>query len=118
MTRQRVMRAQPEYLEAAMILEVAVLDVIPGQEAAFQAAFAVAETILSSMRGYHSHQLQQCLEKDNRYLLLVEWEKLEHHTEGFRQSPRYEEWSALLHHYYDPFPEVQHYRKIVQPHSP
>ena len=96
-----------------MVLEIAVLDVISGQEPAFEADFAAAQAILASAPGYHSHQLQRCLEKGNRYLLLVNWETLEHHTQGFRQSPRYEEWSALLHHYYDPFPDVQHYRRLV-----
>jgi heme-degrading monooxygenase HmoA len=75
-----------------MILEVAVLDVIPGQEDDFQAAFAAASPIISSMPGYVSHQLQRCLEKQNRFILLVNWENLESHTVGFRGSERYQEW--------------------------
>ncbi len=92
-----------------MILEVAVLDVIPGQEADFEAAFATASGIISAMPGYLSHQLQHCLEKHNRYLLLVHWESLEAHTVGFRGSQPYLEWKKLLHHFYDPFPVVEHY---------
>lgn len=92
-----------------MILEVAILDVIPGQEKAFQDAFAMAKSIIGSMQGYIGHQLKRCIEDRSRYILLVHWERLEDHTEGFRKSPRYQEWKSLLHHYYDPFPEVQHY---------
>ncbi|MGE5375501.1 MAG: antibiotic biosynthesis monooxygenase family protein [Bacteroidota bacterium] len=92
-----------------MILEVAILDVIPGREGEFRAAFAAASPILSSMPGYVSHQLQHCLEKQNRFLLLVRWESLEAHTIGFRGSDRYQEWKKLLHHFYDPFPTVEHY---------
>ena len=92
-----------------MILEVAVLDVIPGQEQDFEAAFATASGIISSMPGYLSHQLQHCLEKHNRYLLLVQWESLEAHTTGFRGSQEYQQWKKLLHHFYDPFPVVEHY---------
>lgn len=92
-----------------MILEVAILDVKPGQEKEFEGSFARAQTIISSMPGYVSHQLQKCLEKSSRYLLLVNWQTLEDHTVGFRQSAEYQEWRALLHHYYDPFPEVEHY---------
>ena len=92
-----------------MIFEVAILDVISGQENEFQAAFATASPIISSMSGYVSHQLQRCMEKQNRYILLVNWEKLEDHTVGFRQSDRYQEWRKLLHHFYDPFPTVEHY---------
>jgi heme-degrading monooxygenase HmoA len=92
-----------------MILEVAILDVISGQESDFQRSFAKAQKIISSMPGYVSHELKRCIEKPSRYILLVNWEKLEDHTVGFRGSSQYQEWKALLHHYYDPFPEVEHY---------
>ena len=95
-----------------MILEVAILDVKPGQQAEFEAAFAQAQAIIASMKGYISHELQRCLEVDGRYLLLVRWETLEDHTVGFRGSPEYQEWKALLHHFYDPFPTVEHYQPI------
>ena len=72
-----------------MILEVASLDVIPGQENEFEAAFAQASLVISSMSGYISHQLQRCIEKQNRYILLVNWETLEAHTVGFRGSEGY-----------------------------
>jgi heme-degrading monooxygenase HmoA len=92
-----------------MVLEVATLDVIPGQEAEFERSFSDAEKIISSMPGYSGHELKRCLEKRSRYILLVKWNKLEDHTVGFRDSPQYQEWKALLHHYYDPFPTVEHY---------
>jgi len=92
-----------------MILEVAALDVIPGQERDFENSFAEAEKIIVSMSGYVSHELKRCLEKPSRYLLLVNWETLEDHTVGFRGSSQYQRWKMLLHHYYDPFPKVEHY---------
>ncbi len=95
-----------------MVLEVAVLDVIPGQEREFQQSFQQAQHIISSMKGYVEHELKRCIEKPNRYLLLVRWQTLEDHTEGFRGSPEYQEWKRLLHHYYDPFPEVDHYESV------
>ena len=97
-----------------MILEAAILDVIPGQEVEFQAAFGTASSIISSMPGYVSHQLQRCLETQNRYILLVNWETLEAHTVGFRGSEKYQEWKTLLHHFYDPFPTVEHYELVFQ----
>lgn len=95
-----------------MILEVARLDVRSGEEARFQDDFRRAQSILSSMKGYISHQLQRCIETPSRYILLVRWETLEDHTEGFRRSSEYQEWKNLLHHYYDPFPEVEHYEAV------
>ena len=97
-----------------MILEAAILDVIPGREAGFESAFAQASSIIASMDGYISHQLQHCMEAPNRYLLLVQWETLEAHTVGFRSSPEYQEWKKLLHHFYDPFPTVEHYEMVQQ----
>lgn len=96
-----------------MILEVAVLDVRSGQEAEFEAAFTQASPIIASMKGYVSHQLQRCLEKRNRYVLLVNWQTLEDHTVGFRGSAAYQEWKRLLHHFYDPFPTVEHYEHVA-----
>lgn len=96
-----------------MILEVATLDVRPGQEGEFEAAFRQASTIIAGMPGYRSHQLQRCLERTNRYVLLVNWDTLEDHTVGFRGSSGYQEWKALLHHFYDPFPTVEHYTLVM-----
>ena len=95
-----------------MILEVALLNVIPGREAEFEVAFRQAQAIIASMKGYRSHELRRCLEARNRYVLLVEWDKLEDHTAGFRGSPEYQEWKRLLHHFYDPFPVVEHYEAV------
>lgn len=93
------------------ILEVAVLDVKPGMTAEFEAAFCIASKIIAGRSGYISHELQRCIEKANRYILLVRWQTLEDHTIGFRQSPEYQEWRLLLHHFYEPFPTVEHYRR-------
>jgi heme-degrading monooxygenase HmoA len=93
-----------------MILEVALLHVIPEKTAEFELAFENAQQIISSMEGYLDHQLQQCMERPNRYILLVNWKNLEDHVIGFRESPDYQQWKKLLHHFYDPFPEVEHYQ--------
>jgi heme-degrading monooxygenase HmoA len=91
-----------------VILEAASLQVRPGQSMAFEKAFSKAQSIIASMPGYRSHQLQRCLE----HLLLVQWDSVAAHEEGFRKSPQYQEWRALLHHFYDPFPTVLHYEQV------
>ena len=97
---------------SSQILEHAMLEVRPGQEQAFEAAFAKAQNIISASPGYLSHRLEHCIEHPSRYLLLVEWENIEAHTVGFRGSAEYQEWKALLHHFYDPFPTVLHFRTV------
>lgn len=95
-----------------MILEVAMLDVKFGQDVQFEADFARAALCICAIEGYISHELKRCIEVQNRYLLLVQWQTLEAHTLGFRGSPEYQEWKNLLHHYYDPFPEVFHFANL------
>ncbi len=65
------------------------------------------------MKGYIGHELQKCIEKENKYILIVRWNTIEDHTEGFRKSEAYKEWKRLLHHFYDPFPVVEHYKKFI-----
>ncbi|AUG77174.1 antibiotic biosynthesis monooxygenase [Kitasatospora sp. MMS16-BH015] len=98
-----------------MILENAILDVVPGQEDAFLAAFAQARPLIAKQHGFRSLALRRCLDEGqgSRFLLQVEWETLADHTEGFRNSPEYQEWRALLHHFYSPFPVVEHYGEPV-----
>ena len=91
------------------VLEVAVLTVRSGQSRQFEAAFQEAQRFISSAEGYISHELQRCLEVEDQYLLLVRWRRLEDHRDGFRNSPAYQEWKQLLHHFYNPFPTVEHY---------
>jgi len=95
-----------------MILEIATLDVRNGQQQQFEAAYRVAEKIISGMNGYVSHQLQRCLENRSRYVLLVNWQTLEDHTVGFRESQEYQEWKKLLHHFYEPTPTVEHFELV------
>ncbi|GMA62572.1 antibiotic biosynthesis monooxygenase [Alicyclobacillus fastidiosus] len=95
-----------------MILEAAMLNVKSGLENEFESAFKQASKIISSMNGYISHQLQRCLETQGKYLLLVQWTDLESHTVGFRQSAEYQEWKRLLHHFYEPFPVVEHFEHV------
>lgn len=97
-----------------MITEHALLDVRAGQEESFEAAFAEAKSIIAAATGFESLELQRCIERPGRYLLLVRWASLEDHTEGFRGSPGYQEWKALLHHFYEPFPTVEHFSLVAE----
>lgn len=95
-----------------MILEVAMLNVRTGEGAKFERVFEQAQAIIASMPGYLSHQLHRSLDTADKYVLLVQWKSLEDHTIGFRESPEYQEWKRLLHHFYEPFPTVEHYLPV------
>lgn len=96
-----------------MILEHAILPVVPGREAAFEAAFAEAKAIIASMPGFVDLTLSRSVETPNAYLLLVRWERLEDHDPGFRASPEYRRWRELLHGFYEPFPVVEHFHDVL-----
>jgi heme-degrading monooxygenase HmoA len=96
-----------------MILEIAQLQVRPGESPAFEAAFLRAQRIIAAMPGCLSHELARCIERENHYTLLVRWETLADHETGFRKSPQYQEWKALLHHFYEPVPVVLHYEEVT-----
>lgn len=95
-----------------MVLEHALLAVRTGEEADFESAFASAKTIIASMPGFGGLTLSRGVERPSSYLLLVEWSRLEDHTEGFRGSVEYQEWRRLLHPFYEPVPVVEHYQQV------
>ncbi|TDS17513.1 antibiotic biosynthesis monooxygenase family protein [Sphingobacterium paludis] len=96
-----------------MILEVAILNVKPGQSEKFEADFKTAGQYISAIDGYIQHTLKRCVEVEHQYVLLVEWVSIEAHEVGFRQSAQYLQWKSLLHDYYDPFPQVLHYENVL-----
>ncbi len=95
-----------------MILEHALLPVRPGDEVDFESAFAEAKAIIADMPGFQRLTLSRCRERPGIYLLLVEWDRLEDHTEGFRGSLQYQQWRRLLHGFYETFPVVEHYEQV------
>ena len=96
-----------------MITEHTLLQVIPGQEGAFVEAMEAAKAHIAGSPGFVSLRVERCVERPGCFLLLAEWERLEDHTEGFRGSAAYQEWRSALHHFYDPFPVVEHFEAVV-----
>jgi heme-degrading monooxygenase HmoA len=96
-----------------MITEHAVLNVIPGREDEFISTMDQAKALIADSPGFRSLRVERCLENTSTFLLLVQWDSLEAHTEGFRDSEAYQEWRSLLHHFYDPFPVVEHFEGVL-----
>ena len=96
-----------------MILEHALLHVRPGQESAFEAAMAQARPLIAASPGFLGIAVHPAIDRPGRYMLLVEWTDVASHRDGFRQSDRYAEWRSLLHHFYDPMPEVAYFSDSI-----
>jgi heme-degrading monooxygenase HmoA len=96
-----------------MIRELAMLPVRPGSEDDFLVAFQTARPFIEAMPGFRGLSLSRARDGASSFLLVVDWNRLEDHTEGFRRSPAYAEWKALLHPFYDPVPTVQYYDHVA-----
>jgi len=96
-----------------MILEHAVLHIKPGESHTFEKAMREARPLIAATPGFQKIEVRPCVETRDRYLLLVWWDTLEAHTDGFRKSERYQPWRNLLHHFYEPFPLVEHYARSI-----
>ncbi|ORV49242.1 antibiotic biosynthesis monooxygenase [Mycolicibacter engbaekii] len=92
-----------------MIVEHAVLPIRPGSEAEFEAAYAQARPLISCQPGFLGISMSRSVESPNLYLMLVQWENVEAHTEGFRKSPEFGRWRALLHEFYESPPVIEHF---------
>ena len=97
-----------------MILEVAILNVESKLQENFEKDFKIASQYISSIKGYKGHSLRKCMENENQYILLVDWENIQNHEVDFRQSDAYLKWKELLHDYYEPFPIVEHYETVFE----
>jgi heme-degrading monooxygenase HmoA len=98
--------------DGGMVTEIAVLNIRKNESDLFETAFNKAQSIISSMKGYIDHELLKCIEAEDKYLLIVRWQTLEDHIKGFRNNEKYNEWKNLLHHFYEPFPTVEHYKVL------
>jgi|SRR5579872_4461396 heme-degrading monooxygenase HmoA len=97
-----------------MITEIAQLDIKPGMEAEFEAAVNSATPIFRRVKGCRGMRLKRSIEQPNRYRLFVEWETVEDHTIGFRNSADFQEWRKLVGHCFAAPPEVEHVRQVVR----
>lgn len=97
-----------------MVVEQVPIEVIPGREAEFEAAFDEARHHVAGARGFRSLRLSRCVENPSSYLLLIEWDTLADHVDGFRNSEAFTAWRALVGPLWDPPPTVRHFEDVVR----
>jgi len=94
---------------AGMVLEVALIDVVPGQEDEFAAAYGKAREVLAGTEGCRSVRMTRGIESPSRFVLLVEWDSVEAHLDNFRATDRFTTWRGLIGPYFDGAPRVEHF---------
>lgn len=97
-----------------MIVEIADFKIGPEQRDAFaQAITRAADTVLSKAGGYRGHRILACQETPGRFILTVEWDSVEAHTVGFRQSPAFADWRAIIGPFFLEPPRVEHFDVVA-----
>ncbi len=92
-----------------MIIEHALLHIRNGEAAAFEAALGQAKPLISASPGFIDLEVRAACEQPDLYLLLVKWEDIASHRDGFRKSDRYQTWREMLHKFYEPMPNIQYF---------
>ena len=97
-----------------MILELVDIRIAPGQQAAFDEAIARGvATVASKAKGFRGYSVHKGIESPERYVLQICWDTLEDHTVGFRQSPAFAEWRAIVGPFFATPPAVEHFNLLA-----
>ena len=98
-----------------MILELADIQIHPGQQAAFDEAIQRGvNTVISKARGFRGFKVNKGVERPERYLLMIFWDTLEDHTVHFRQSPAVTEWRSIVGSFFAVAPTVEHFSLLAK----
>ncbi len=97
-----------------MVLEIADFTVKAGTEDEFAAAVQEGLPHIAATPGFHSARLIRAIESPSRFVLLIEWESVEAHNVGFRESDRFPKWRALIGPYFDGNPHVEHAADVLR----
>jgi heme-degrading monooxygenase HmoA len=96
-----------------MVIEHAVLTIKEELVEEFVQTINEAFPILSSSEGYLSHKLFRNKEKPTHFILVVHWNSLEDHLDGFVGSAKFKKWDSMLKHFFDSYPKVLHYSELI-----
>jgi heme-degrading monooxygenase HmoA len=98
-----------------MILELADIRIQPGQQAAFDAAIERGvTTVIAHAQGYRGYKVNKGIENPERYILQIFWDNLDDHMVGFRQSPAFAEWRAIVGPFFAGPPVVEHFDLVCK----
>jgi heme-degrading monooxygenase HmoA len=98
-----------------MILELADIRITPGQQAAFEEAIQRGvTTVISKAKGFQGYKVNKGIESPDRYVLQIFWATLEDHTIGFRESPEFAQWRAIVGPFFASAPMVEHFTLVAK----
>jgi heme-degrading monooxygenase HmoA len=92
-----------------MVIEHGAINIVPGKESEFEAAFVKAATVIATSPGFRFVRVARGIERPSSYLLLVGWDSIDDHVVRFRSSDLFRQWRELIGPYFDGDPVVEHY---------
>jgi heme-degrading monooxygenase HmoA len=96
-----------------MILEIADFKVVADRADEFPAAVEQGLQYVSDTPGFHNARLTRSIESPNRFVLIIEWDDVEAHTVGFRESENFGKWRGVVGPFFDGAPFVEHVDVVV-----
>jgi quinol monooxygenase YgiN len=96
-----------------MITEIAIFQAIPGKEENFAQGIQQGIQVIRRDSGCRSVMVQRCIEDPTRFVLIVQWDSVEAHTEGFRKSPLFAEYRSHINGLFQDSPVVHHYETLA-----
>jgi len=108
-------RAITNRLGNAMILEIADILIAPGRQAEFDVAIERGlREVISQAKGFKGYKVNRGVENPQRYILQIFWDTLEDHTVGFRESPLFPQWRAIVGPFFAQPPTVEHFSLVTR----
>jgi heme-degrading monooxygenase HmoA len=95
-----------------MVLEVADIEVRPGEEEKFVAAYRTVRDVLVGTPGCRTVRMTRGIESSSRFVLLVEWDDVAAHEENFRGTERFLAWRAAIGPFFAAPPHVEHVQDV------
>jgi heme-degrading monooxygenase HmoA len=96
-----------------MVIERAELLIQSGREAEFARAFAAAGALIRAAPGCQRLALTRGVEQPSKFLLLVEWDSLEHHL-AFAGSEALLQFRELVGAFFAGRPATEHFQPLLQ----
>jgi quinol monooxygenase YgiN len=83
---------------------------IPSAQAeAFEKAYHRAETILRRSKHCLGYDLLRGIEEPENWILLLHWDSVEGHEQGFRREPDFTGFFSLVKPFFQQIQEMKHY---------
>lgn len=98
-----------------MILEHVDIRIHPGQQAAFDEAIQRGvNTVIAQANGFRGFKINKCIESPERYILMLFWDSVDDHMLGFRLSPAFAEWRAIVGPFFASPPVMEHFNLLAK----